>query len=114
MKFNTQPLTHAGRGLLQRRDFFAQTASSLSAIALTQMLNQQELLAADTASAPKIDPSRPHAPRQGHYDAKATNVLVIFCAGACSQLETWDYKPELIKQDGQDGVGHDSAPRTAG
>jgi hypothetical protein len=28
-------------------------------------------------------------------------VLVIFCAGACSQLETWDYKPELIKQDGK-------------
>ena len=101
MKFNTQPLTHAGRGLLQRRDFFAQTASSLSAIALMQMLNQQGLLAADTASAPKIDPSRPHAPRQGHYDAKAKNVLVIFCAGACSQLETWDYKPELIKQDGK-------------
>ena len=101
MKFNTQPLTHAGRSLLQRRDFFAQTASSLSAIALTQMLNQQGLLAADTASAPKIDPSRPHAGRQGHYDAKAKNVLVIFCAGACSQLETWDYKPELIKQDGK-------------
>ena len=101
MKFNTQPLTHAGRSVLQRRDFFAQTASSLSAIALTQMLNQQGLLAADTASAPKIDPSRPHAGRQGHYDAKAKNVLVIFCAGACSQLETWDYKPELIKQDGK-------------
>lgn len=101
MKFNTQPLTHVGRSLLQRRDFFAQTASSLSAIALTQMLNQQGMLAADTASAPKIDPSRPHAARQGHYDAKAKNVLVIFCAGACSQLETWDYKPELIKQDGK-------------
>jgi hypothetical protein len=28
-------------------------------------------------------------------------VLVIFCAGACSQLETWDFKPELIKRDGQ-------------
>ena len=28
-------------------------------------------------------------------------MLVIFCAGAVSQLETWDYKPELIKHDGQ-------------
>ena len=27
--------------------------------------------------------------------------MVIFCAGAVSQLETWDYKPELIKHDGQ-------------
>jgi uncharacterized protein (DUF1501 family) len=37
----------------------------------------------------------------GHRPARAKNVLVIFCAGACSQLETWDYKPELIKRDGQ-------------
>jgi uncharacterized protein (DUF1501 family) len=33
--------------------------------------------------------------------AKAKNVLVVFCAGACSQLETWDYKPELTRRDGQ-------------
>ena len=31
----------------------------------------------------------------------AKNVVVIFCAGAVSQLETWDYKPELIKHDGK-------------
>ena len=101
MTFNTQLLTHVGRNLLQRRDFFAQTASSLSSIALTQILNQQGLLAADVAGAPKIDPSQPHAARQGHFEPRAKNVLVIFCAGACSQLETWDYKPELIKQDGK-------------
>ena len=33
--------------------------------------------------------------------AKAKRVVVIFCAGAVSQLETWDYKPELIKWDGK-------------
>ncbi len=47
-----------------------------------------------------IDPARPFAPRQPHFPAKAKNVVVIFCAGAVSQLETWDYKPELIKHDG--------------
>jgi hypothetical protein len=26
---------------------------------------------------------------------------MIFCSGACSQLDTWDYKPELKKRDGQ-------------
>ena len=36
---------------------------------------------------------------------KAKNVVVIFCAGAVSQLETWDYKPELIKRDGQPLAG---------
>ena len=49
----------------------------------------------------KKNPTRPHAPRRSHYPARAQRVLVIFCAGACSQLETFDYKPELIKRDGQ-------------
>jgi hypothetical protein len=38
----------------------------------------------------------------GLYRNKARNVIVIFCAGAVSQLETWDYKPELFRQDGRD------------
>jgi uncharacterized protein (DUF1501 family) len=83
---------------LNRRDFLGDTASALSAIALTQLLSEQRLLA---DNAPVIDPTRPHASRQGHHGAAAKNVLVIFCAGACSQLETFDYKPELIKQDGK-------------
>ncbi|MCA8998453.1 MAG: DUF1501 domain-containing protein, partial [Planctomycetaceae bacterium] len=95
------PLTHAGRHLLNRRDFFGQTGSALSAIALTQLLADQGLLAADSSFKPAIDPAQPHAPRKSHYAAKAKNVLVVFCAGACSQLETWDFKPELIKRDGQ-------------
>ena len=66
-------------------------------MALASLLQQDGLLAAK----PKIDPTRPHAPRKSHFEPKAKNVLVIFCAGACSQLETWDYKPELIKRDGQ-------------
>ena len=94
-------LTGAGRHLLDRRGFFAQTGTSLSAIALAQMLSEQGLLADGTVDAVTFDPTQPHAPRHGHGAAKARNVLVIFCAGACSQLETWDYKPELIKQDGK-------------
>ncbi len=83
--------------LLNRRDFLGQSATGLGAIALTSLLSKQGLL----ADRPGINPARPHAVRSPHYPAKAKNVLVIFCAGACSQLETWDYKPELIKHDGQ-------------
>ncbi len=92
-------LTHAGRHLLSRRNFFAQTSSALSAVALTELLSQQQLLASESSLSPHIDPSNPHSPRKPHATPKAKNVIVIFCAGACSQLETWDYKPELIKQD---------------
>ena len=91
-------ITATGRSLLKRRDFLGQTVSGLSSIALTSLLQQQSLLAAGPQG---IDHTQPHAPRKPHHPAPAKNVLVIFCAGACSQLETFDYKPELIKHDGQ-------------
>ena len=95
-------MTHAGRSLLDRRRFFANVAGSLSNIALLQLLQQQGLLADEHEGwAPQIDAAHPQAPRGGHHAAAAKNVLVVFCAGACSQLETWDYKPDLIRLDGQ-------------
>lgn len=57
--------------------------------------------------APKIDASRPFAPRQPHFKSAAKNVLVIFCAGACSHIDTFDYKPELIRQNGKPMPGGD-------
>lgn len=93
-----EDLSVTGRHLLDRRHFFGKTATGLGAIALTQLLGEHHALG---NVAPSIDPSRPYGPRFGHHAAKARNVLVIFCAGAVSQLETWDYKPELTKQDGK-------------
>jgi hypothetical protein len=90
-----------GLHLLDRRQFLGQSATLLSSIALTHLLAQDNLLAADAPIDVQIDPARPFAPRPPHFPAKARNVVVIFCAGALSQLETWDYKPELIKFDGK-------------
>ncbi|MEQ1829589.1 MAG: DUF1501 domain-containing protein [Pirellula sp.] len=67
-------------------------------MALTSLLHQEQLDASD-AGKPAIDPAKPYAPRPSHFPAKAKNVVVIFCAGAVSQLETWDYKPDLIRWD---------------
>ena len=89
-------LTPAGQSLLNRRGFLGHSATALSSIALTSLLSRDGLLGAS----PGIDPSQPYAPRPSHHPPKAKNVIVIFCAGAVSQLETWDYKPELIKRDG--------------
>lgn len=86
----TEHLSPAGRRLLDRRRFLGSSATALGSVALTKLLAADGLL---------IDPARPYAPRQPHFPAKAKNVIVIFCAGAVSQLETWDYKPELIKWD---------------
>lgn len=80
----------------------------LSGIAIAQLLNSDGLLAADNTSLrPAINPANPNAPREPHFAAKAKNVLVIFCAGACSQVDTFDYKPELITRHGQPMPGGD-------
>jgi len=58
-------------------------------------------LGANNPIKPNINPTKPFAARDSHFKAKANKVLVIFCSGACSQLDTFDFKPELIKRHGQ-------------
>src|SRR4051794_18743528 len=95
-------LSNAGRWLLSRRDFLRFGGTGLSGIALTALLAEQKLLAAKGPPVrPQWSPERPYAARPSHFAPKARNVLVIFCSGACSHLETWDYKPELFKRHGQ-------------
>ncbi|MEM7312344.1 MAG: DUF1501 domain-containing protein, partial [Planctomycetota bacterium] len=87
------------RELIDRRRFLSQTASGLSSIALTSLLAEQGLLASEKQEAirPNIDPQHPNASRKPHFAPRAKNVLMIFCAGACSHLDTFDFKPELVR-----------------
>src|SRR5438045_7344150 len=80
--------------MLLRRDFLQHAATGLGGIALAS------LLAADETRPirPSIDPSRPLAPRAPHFPPKAKRVVVIFCSGALSHVDTFDYKPELEKR----------------
>jgi hypothetical protein len=94
-----EDLSHLGRNWLDRRQFLANSVHGLGAVALTNLLCDDGLLGAEQQNGIVIDPTRPYAVRPSHFKPKAKNVLVIFCAGAVSQLETWDYKPELIKWD---------------
>jgi len=47
------------------------------------------------------------APKNPHFLAKAKSVIWIFTNGGPSQVDTWDYKPALAKQDGQTLEGFD-------
>lgn len=94
--------------MLNRRSFLGNAATGLSGIALASMLHQERLLAQPPgALRPQIDPARPFAARATHHKPAAKNVLMIFCAGACSQIDTFDFKPELIKRHGQPMPGAD-------
>lgn len=89
-----------------RRQFLNQMGTGLSGIALASLLSRDGLLGNDSAAPkvpirPQIDPGQPFAPRAAHFDPPAKNLVLIFCSGACSPLDTFDYKPELIKRHGQ-------------
>jgi Protein of unknown function (DUF1501) len=73
---------------LSRRHFLWQSAGGLGGIALAAML-------ADESGALE-------AVHGTHFPAKAKRVIQIFCCGGVSHIDTFDYKPELIKMDGKE------------
>jgi hypothetical protein len=101
-----ETLSNAGRWMLNRRDFLRFGGTGLSGIALLSLLAEQKLLAKDPLR-PHWSAEKPWAPRAPHFSAKAKNVLVIFCSGALSHIDAWDYKPELIKRHDQPLPGQD-------
>jgi hypothetical protein len=98
------PLSHAGRRLLDRRRFLIESGGGLSGIALSWLLARQGLLGAEKERSPirpLVRPEAPLAARLPHFAPRARRVLVIFCSGAVSHVDTWDYKPELIRRHGE-------------
>jgi hypothetical protein len=80
------------RAPLDRRRFLWQAGGGLGGIALSYLLGADGLLAAD----------RPPTLSGGlHHPAKARRVVQLFMSGAASQVDTFDYKPELIKCHGK-------------
>jgi len=49
-----------------------------------------------------FDPAQPLAPRRPHFAPRAARMIHLHMAGAPSQLELFDYKPELVRFDGQE------------
>jgi hypothetical protein len=86
---------------LNRRHFLKHSGKGLGGIALTSLLARDGLLAVDKPIRPNIESTKPFSARNPHFSPAAKNVVVIFCSGACSHLDTFDYKPELVKRHGQ-------------
>jgi hypothetical protein len=93
-------LSPIGQGFLHRREFLGHLSTGLAGIALASLLSESTGQGAEPIR-PQIDPTAPLAPRPPHHLARAKRVLSIYCAGAVSQVDTWDYKPDLIKRHGQ-------------
>lgn len=104
---NTHPLTVHGHRLLDRRRFLSHTCGLLGGLGLAQLLAAENPTnpTSKRPVRPTIDPDNPYRPRQPHFDAPAKQVLVIYCPGAVSHVDTFDYKPMLAKFHGQKPPG---------
>ena len=109
---NPECLSMLGRQMLDRRSFLETAGLSTAGLALTSMLANDGLLAdaPKTVSGkapirPAVDPNNPYAARKSHFDVPAKQVLVIYCPGAVSHIDTFDYKPALTKLHGQKPPG---------
>ena len=105
---DAERLSLHGRELLNRRNFLRNTGLSLGGMALAHILAGDGLLGADKSAVehkmpirPIIDPKQPYAPRAPHFATKAKQILMIYCPGAVSHVDTFDYNPSLIKLHGQ-------------
>lgn len=81
---------------MTRRHFFARCGVGVGSIALASLLQGKEGRAEEPDRS-----ANPLAPRPGHFAPRAKNVIFLFMAGGPSQLELFDYKPELQKRGGQ-------------
>jgi hypothetical protein len=86
-----------------RRQFLQKAGSGFGMLALAGLLNQEKVLGQTGTSAP----ANPLAPKSSHFPAKAKSVIWLFMNGGPSQVDTWDYKPELGRRDGQALAGFD-------
>ncbi len=79
---------------ITRRHFLKDCSLGLGAIALSSLLP-----GCSSRPAP-AELGNPLAPRAPHFPGRAKAVIYLHMAGAPSQLELFDYKPELVRLDG--------------
>ncbi|WP_299468790.1 DUF1501 domain-containing protein [uncultured Gimesia sp.] len=74
---------------MDRREFLMSAGGGLGGIALASLLQDDCLLASAPASTHTL-----------HHPPRAKRVIQLYMSGAASQCDTFDYKPELIKENG--------------
>jgi hypothetical protein len=73
---------------ISRREWLSQTGCGFGALALAGLVSQ------DTSA-------NSLAPKVTHHQPKAKRVIFLFMQGGVSHVDSFDYKPRLIKEDGK-------------
>jgi len=80
---------------ITRRHFLRDCQVGLGGLALSLLMD-------DGVQAGGAVADNPLTPRPPHYRAKVKNVIYLHMAGSPPHLDLFDYKPELVKRNGQD------------
>ena len=94
---NTSPIS--------RRDLLTRSAAGFGMLGLASVLSDERR--ADAESTLSRDPLAPKAP---HFAAKAKHLIFLFMNGGPSHVDSFDPKPELVKQAGKPGPGGNYMP----
>jgi hypothetical protein len=79
---------------MNRRSFLWRCGGGLGGIALADMLGREGFFAGTPQAQADLNGGI-------HHRAKAKRVVQMFMSGAASQIDTFDYKPELIRRHGE-------------
>ena len=90
--------------MVSRRHMLQRCGMGLGVLGLAGLLADEGRLEA----APIADRAlNPMAPLKPHFPAKVTRVIWLFINGGPSHVDTWDYKPGLVKYHGKELEGFD-------
>jgi hypothetical protein len=82
-----------------RREFLWETGAGFTGLALTALLDGDGFFGGRVhAGTPPVNPLSPKAP---HFQPRAKACIFLYMYGGPSQMDLFDYKPELQKRDGQ-------------
>lgn len=97
----TQERQYRQLELTTRRHFLRECRTGLGMMAFGSLLSGCDLFSSKSQFKTTIDLANPMSPKSPHFAAKVKSVIYLHMAGAPSQLELFDYKPDLYKLHGE-------------
>ncbi len=87
--------------VFSRRELLKQSAAGFGYLALADLLCRTTPGAAEALAAGSQRATDPLSAKPSHFTARAKRVIFLFMHGGPSQVDTFDYKPKLQRDDGK-------------
>lgn len=84
---------------LSRREMLQKSACGFGAVALSSLMAEYGFSAQENTG--RQNDNDPLAPKKSHFKPKVEHVIYLYMDGGPSQVDTWDPKPRLEKENGK-------------